>query len=377
MVTASSQNLYPSETEVNSIAAMQDAAARNLRITQGYWELSAEVQRRIAGHVNWCTFATWASQQAGITIRQEDLPDLLRQRLQKSWRVFGLDLKLLELLEQANIDLLQLVIDSVSQLGPLRRSSEFVGKGNYKVFAEIAAFFARWLARFSDIAAISDAELASFCQSMKLGPPPEGQDMLKQAFSSYRAAARATDPAERAQLMLLANLQIGFHEQTRLQPEIEGALNGALFKPGDLADLLVQKLIGHEGKAAKALEKLWHSHDTPLRDVADLVAKHVQEQVRMLITDLMMTLWLPPQVVVRVGHDLTRRYPEILQTITNPDMLKILVQLGAESNNPSGSAALDWANFTQRMRFIADLFRAYALDKNLFDPLPEASAVRV
>jgi len=212
---------------------------------------------------------------------------------------------------------------------------------------------------------------------MKPGPPPEGQDMLKQAFRNYKGAARTTDPREKAQLMLLANLEIGFHEQMRLQPEIEGALNGALFEPGDLADLLVQKLTGHEGMIAKALEKLWHSHDTPLRDLANLLAADVQKQVRMLITDLMMTLWLPPQVVVRLGQDLTRQYPEILQTISNPDVLKVLVEFGSDADSPSGSGAQDWANFAQRMRFIADLFRAYALDKKLFDPVPKANAARV
>lgn len=198
--------------------------------------------------------------------------------------------------------------------------------------------------------------------------------MLKQAFQHYRAAARASDPRDKAQLMLLANLQIGFHEQTRLQPEIEGALNGALFKPGDLADLLLQKLTGHEGKIAKAVEKLWRSGDTPLRNLVDLVARDVETQVRMLITDLMMTLWLPPQIVLRLGHDLTQPYPEILQTISNPDVLKILVECGADSGTPSGSGALDWANFAQRMRFITELFRAYALDRNLFDPVPNANA---
>lgn len=368
------QSLYPTEADVNGIAAMQDPAARNLQITQSYWELSAELERRILAHANWCTFATWASQQAGITIRHQDLPDLLRQRLQESWRVIGLDLKLLQALTEGNIDLLQLVIDSVGELGPLRRSSEFVGNGNCKVFAEIAALFARWLERFPDIAAISDAQMADFYQGIKPGPPPEGQDMLKQAFQHYRAAARASDPRDKAQLMLLANLQIGFHEQTRLQPEIEGALNGALFKPGDLADLLLQKLTGHEGKIAKAVEKLWRSGDTPLRNLVDLVARDVETQVRMLITDLMMTLWLPPQIVLRLGHDLTQPYPEILQTISNPDVLKILVECGADSGTPSGSGALDWANFAQRMRFITELFRAYALDRNLFDPVPNANA---
>lgn len=375
MATPGVQSPYPTEGEINKVAAMQDPAARNLQITQSYWELAAEVERRIIGHANWCTFATWASQQAGITIRHQDLPDLLRQRLQKSWKVIGLDLKLLQLLEESNVDLLQVVIDSVSELGPLRRSSDFVGKGNNKVFAEIAPFFAQWLARFPDITAISDAQMDDFSQGMKPGPPPEGQDMLKQAFQHYRAAARASDPHGRAQLMLLANLQIGFHEQMRLQPEIEGALNGALLKPGDLVDLLVQKLTGYEGKIAKAVEKLWRSDDTPLRSLANLLATEVETQVRMLITDLLMTLWLPPHTVLRLGHDLTQRNPDILQTISNPDVLKVLVGFGADNDTPSGSGALDWANFTQRMHFIAALFRAYAVDKNLFDPVPDASVV--
>jgi hypothetical protein len=108
MTTPDSQSSYPSEAEVAGIAAMQDAAARNWQITEAYWKLSAEVERRILGHANWCTFATWASQQAGVTIRHEDLPDVLRQRLQNSWKISGVDAKLIELLEQGNLDLLQL-----------------------------------------------------------------------------------------------------------------------------------------------------------------------------------------------------------------------------------------------------------------------------
>ena len=375
MTMPGAQSFYPSEAELNKIAEMQDAAARNLQITQSYWALSAEVERQIQSHANWCTFATWASQQAGVTIRHEDMPDLLRQRLQKSWKIIGLDTKLLKLLEQDNIDLLQVVIDSVSELGPLKRPSEFVGKGNNKVFAEIGMQFARWLALFPNIASITDAEMESFCKGLKAGPPPDGQDLLKQAFRNYRAAARATDPSEKAQLMLLANLQIGYHEQIRLQPEIEGAFNGALFKPGDLADLLVEKLTGHEGKLGKALEHLWRSHDTPLRAVANLLAKDVEEQVRMLITDLMMTLWLPPGDVVRLGHDLARPYPEVLHNLTNPAVLKLFAEFRADSDNTLGSGAQDWAKFSQRMRFIADLFRMYAVDKSMFDPLSKGNAV--
>ncbi|MDX6678814.1 MAG: hypothetical protein QOE31_2866, partial [Solirubrobacteraceae bacterium] len=41
-----------------------------------------------------------------------------------------------------------------------------------------------------------------------------------------------TDPGERSALILLANLEIGMHEQTRLQPEIRASLDA----PNDVAE---------------------------------------------------------------------------------------------------------------------------------------------
>src|SRR6185503_14607571 len=52
--------------------AISDSVLRNLRITQCYHELSLAVAERVAPGANWCTFATWASRQAGQTIRRED-----------------------------------------------------------------------------------------------------------------------------------------------------------------------------------------------------------------------------------------------------------------------------------------------------------------
>ena len=51
---------------------MAEPVVRNLRITQCYHALSAAVAERISPGANWCTFATWASRQAGQTIRGED-----------------------------------------------------------------------------------------------------------------------------------------------------------------------------------------------------------------------------------------------------------------------------------------------------------------
>src|SRR5262245_17811461 len=59
--------------EIDAICAIADPIIRNLRITQAYAEMSTALATRAGPGANWCTFATWASKQAGQTIRLEDL----------------------------------------------------------------------------------------------------------------------------------------------------------------------------------------------------------------------------------------------------------------------------------------------------------------
>ncbi|WP_121353683.1 hypothetical protein [Flavisolibacter nicotianae] len=63
----------PSVADVERIAAQAIPVLRNLQITQCYCELSASFAHRTGLVANWCTFATWASRQAGQTIRKEDI----------------------------------------------------------------------------------------------------------------------------------------------------------------------------------------------------------------------------------------------------------------------------------------------------------------
>ena len=67
----------PTITEVERIAALTDPVQRNLQITQCYHELAVVLAERSGGGANWCCFATWASKQAGQTIRKEDLGQAL------------------------------------------------------------------------------------------------------------------------------------------------------------------------------------------------------------------------------------------------------------------------------------------------------------
>ena len=63
-----------------------------------------------------------------------------------------------------------------------------------------------------------------------------GQRSLRQAFTHYLQARSVADPVSRAQLVLLANLEIGLHQQVRLQPEIVAALDAAVVDPRDIRD---------------------------------------------------------------------------------------------------------------------------------------------
>ena len=365
-MTPALQLSFPDEAEVGRIAAMTDAAARNNLITEAYSRLSAEVARRIEGHANWCTYATWASRQAGVTIRHEDLVDVLRDRMRRALHLRGLAETMLEWAEDGALDLLQVMVDAVDELGPLKRSSEAVGRGNRKVFEEIALQFSRWLTAFPDIHQISDADLESFSRQLTTGPAPEGQDLLKQAFTNYRNAARSANEGEKIQLMLLADLQIGFHEQIRLQPDIKSAMDGALLEPGDIADFLEEKLTGHEGRIGEAIRQLWGMVESPVPRFSAMLAEHIQEIVRTLITENMMSLWLPPDQELRLGRDLTRPFPQALQTLSDPALLKMFEEFRSAVNSETGSGVKDWANFNHRMGFIADLFRAYLDDRNLY-----------
>ena len=70
----------PTTAEVDRIATLSDPVVRNLQITQCYHELAMVLAARVGG-ANWCTFATWASRQAGQTIRKEDFARLLENAM--------------------------------------------------------------------------------------------------------------------------------------------------------------------------------------------------------------------------------------------------------------------------------------------------------
>jgi len=306
----------PDVAEVERIAGLANPVIRNLQITECYARLAAAVE---AEGANWCTFATWASKQAGQTIRGEDLLDALRLEL-------GRDAELLHPIDSLWRAILRRgLFDRSSRFGRLVWSlhtpfdalplaSDAVARGNRKVFAEIGLEFARYLTLDFD-AFMADLQ------------DPE----LRQAFTHLERARAAGD----AQLLVLSNLEIGLHEQTRLQPEIAEALEAATAPERSL----LKRILG------------W-----PLQRRLTRLSREVITRSLMVLTFPGATLYL--------GRNLTLP----MAAVDNADLEALLARYEPVPPAVDDCAASDWSVLHQRMHYIAHLFRGYHDRRELATP---------
>jgi hypothetical protein len=373
----------PTVADVERVTALTDLVVRNLQITQSYGELSrAFAALTGGGPANWCTFATWASKQAGQTIRKEDLTRTFE-------RLFGLSSQATSVGNAAVASMAELrrkhgperlwdvLSKALRPTAAFDRASDAVAHGNRKVFEEIGREFARFLALPRSGGAIDPSALGAFHDSLRPGDPPAGQDLLRQAFTSYAAAFRESERKPRAQLMLLANLAIGWHEQTRLQPEITDALDAPLEEPVKLRrDLLRQLLRSRIGLALPLLLELLPGRTTATKKALDELDRHVKRITHEAVTELLMTLSLPDQTL-SLALDVPGTFPADLQTIDNPDLAALLGRIDPTPDTTRGSGADDWSNLAQRIHFIADLFRLYQERPALFSEPFTAEQVAV
>src|SRR4051812_3800583 len=241
----------PTVADVDRIAARTDRVVRNLLITQTYSDLAAAVASLLGpGQANWCTYATWASKQAGQTIRKEDLQATFERLFTESREATAAGnqtvLAMADLsARQGPERLWESLRRALNPGAPFEAAADAVARGNLKVFAEIGREFARFVALAGSDGTIAAADYEAFRDSLRAGDPPDGQGYLRQAFDAYFRARGSDARGERAQLMLLGNLAIGWHEQTRLQPEIAEALDAPFSEPVKLRRDLVVELARH------------------------------------------------------------------------------------------------------------------------------------
>jgi hypothetical protein len=337
----------PTVEEVRRIVAIASPVVRNLEITYCYGRLSAAMAQRTGPCANWCTFATWASRQAGRTIRGEDLIETLRARLDQGPRFLHPIASLGRALLRRGL------LDPQTRLGRLtaqlhtpfdvfEHTSDAVGRGNRKVFEEIGLEFARYLQEVGPDAGADSPELRAFLVGLRPGEPPDGQRYLHQAFTRYARVAATTDEAARAQLLLLANLEIGMHEQTRLQPEIRESLDAAYDVKQDLDRRLLLVLAP------------WWRHPVPrvLTKPAGALAAHAQrglaDMLREIITRSLMVMSLPGRVLY-LGAHMNEPVPAALAELTDVELTALLGRFEPRPPGVDDAGAHDWSDFDQRM----------------------------
>jgi hypothetical protein len=368
-VEARRATLAPSADEIRQIAAIADPVIRNLRITECYSRLAAAFAARSGEGANWCTYATWASRQAGRTIRGEDLLEHLQRRLGESrWLLHPLATLWRRLLRrglfQRETRVGRLTAALHTPFDAFECASDAVARGNLKVFEEIGLEFARYLDECPPDAEAGSPELERFLDRLRPGDPPDGQGYLRRAFAGYERRRLERDPKARAELSVLANLQIGFHEQTRLQPEIREALDSAY--------------VTQEGLGRRALDgvfpsatRWWSVVRRPAGAVVGVIAAGAQRSAsrlaREVITESFMVLALPGRVLA-LGAHLTDRYPEALAEPADPDLVELLARFEPVAPARDDCGARDWADLPQRMHYIVHMFCAFHVSEELSRP---------
>ena len=357
----------PSVEEVRRIVAITNPVIRNLEITECYSRLAATFAARSGEGANWCTYATWASRQAGETIRGEDL-------LEQLGRKFGHGRRLLHPIRtlwrrllrrglfQRDARLGRLTAELHTPFDAFERASDSVARGNLKVFEEIGLEFARYLQECPDGG--ESTQFQRFLDGLRPGDPPDGQRYLRDAFERYERRQLERDPKARMELAVLANLAIGFHEQTRLQPQIREALDAAYATQEDLGRRALEALW-------PSAARLWPVVKRPAAAAVGVVAAGAQRATsrlaREVITESFMVLSVPGRVLALSMH-LGDAYPEALREPANAALLELRARFEPLPPAPDQCGARDWSDLHQRMHYIVHLFCAFHLREELSQP---------
>ena len=365
----------PTLADVERIVRIPDIVIRNLKITQCYHELAVVLADRTDGICNWCNFATWASKQAGQTIRKEDLGRKLETVLGKDvvarQALQDLALSVQKLSPGIRLEkTIKLAWRAFDPQTSFERSSDAVARGNLKVFEEIGSEFARFYSSCLYDTLYNEESIASFLNELRAGDPPEGQRYLRQAFAHYYQAIFESERKARLDLMLLANLEIGYHEQIRLQPEINEALSAPVISPEAFANNLMEAINPDWTWINKAIWQLMRLFGrlTTLDAAVRTYYAAAQREAQLLITETMMTVELPGDTRLRLGRDLITNFPTEMKQISNLELLALLTMVDPTSDSTYGSGADYWGDLLDRLHFIADMFRCYLVSSELFEP---------
>jgi hypothetical protein len=360
----------PTLPEIDRILATQDDQLRNLRVTLGYHDLSRGLARLVGyENANWCTFAVWASRQAGVFVRGEirgiaAVRDALLRRKGQTWTAWR-SAAVREHWDQGRVDPLTLLVLVSSSFG------RAISEGNTRVFEDIARTFAPFIQLLEHSASTEDEALTGYLAKLSDLPVRDGGHAeLRRGLRKYWEARHERDPGRRSRLVLHANCLVGYHEQTRLQREITLAMNAPIDYLRD--DLDMWYVYGPGARLGRFPRARW-----AINSVVRRVAMPAAERLGKALWQWMATRWIMqlalPDEVLDLGNDIPRlpdrsAFPESLLTgaLTGIDADLLSWLSFAYRDTLRGSRATDWTSFPERMNTICNLFRSRQQQPALF-----------
>jgi hypothetical protein len=347
------------EMSWQDIAGLSDPVVRNLCITQRYHDFGVALRDAGLGQdATWCAFAVWASKTAGATIRGEVLPARAKDALtgnettETSLHRFNHGIGGWAA-RRLTKDHLVRAIESVTA-----DVSKHVADGNLLVFAELAPLFTTLIDAYHASPA-TPAEIAkAMAPAISSIPEDEGAACVATAFGAYRDALFGS--SDRAALVLQANTMAVAHEQQRLQPAIEGALNAAIT---DTLQRLIEKDVVQHLPTAEARHML--------DGLCNELCMVLDECWDMVLTEVIMQL-----ITATETFDLRRdvpflkggQFPAELRDLEGTPAASAVARWDRTNGTGVPSGAHDWAVLEDRMNFIVNLFRSRQRDAALFNP---------
>lgn len=303
---------------LDRVPLVREGALRNHAITYSYYCVGERIATQIgAQHVNWCSFAAWASRTVGHVLNEDELPGRLSGFVAKSPRM-------------VKKPVLRAV--SMARFAVFKRHRAALIEGNTAVFTDIAQRFVELIAFLhpSVADATFDSWLAGFAAPSHRPEMAAQLDHLRDGFRLYRRAAllHPDTPdvlALRTEMYFVAAAHVGAYEQLLLQPSIESAL---LLRPGTGA--------AHRG-------------------IRPLIAR--------ALTDLMVVN--TPVGAVRIAMPLAdnpwSNTPDPRPNRATP-ATRHAEALYERFPLPAQGRVVNWADYEQRMSWIVEFFRWFSVN---------------
>lgn len=325
------------EQEIADAIETSDPSLSNRKITLVHYKLS-QVLHAVTGTdagANFHTWAVWGSRKAGVTIRQEDLGEALRNAtvvagivglivgLAASSLSIAFWLTALPWIIVLPSALLGMVCGALTgrwiATYSRREAARLILEGNRIVLEDIGKQTARFVAMFHDKSEADPNSLKAFLAELRTGNTASGgQDLLRQAFTNYYNARYTADTKQKHEAAYFANCLAVLHEHIRLEPYIKRSM-----------PFIIRKC------ATKRLMQF---------DIG---------KVKLRVSEEVPTLAGVP-------------FPESLHELSSVELSDFLDGDNGWGGDLAISPARDWTRIRERMRYIVQLFRVMHLDQSVF-----------